>query len=113
MLPTFSFLYVYRRFRSNATGEKVTYTNWASNQPDNNGASGEDCVIENNDGTWSDVDCRWDHPYITSAHFWTFSDPPTHYVSINTALKISKNSHFLDPSSPWGFSVTSFDYTGA
>ena len=21
-----------------------------------------------------------DHPYITSAYFWTFSDPPTPYV---------------------------------
>ena len=27
------------------------------------------------------VDKR-DHPYITSVHFWTFSDPP--YVSINS-----------------------------
>ena len=22
-----------------------------------------------------------DHPYITSAHFWTFFDPPTHPTS--------------------------------
>ena len=25
-----------------------------------------------------------DHPYITSAHFWIFLGPSTHYVSINT-----------------------------
>ena len=35
------------------------------------------------------------HPFITSANFWTFSDPPTYYVSINTVLKVSKN--FLNP----------------
>ena len=29
--------------------------------------------------------------------FWTFSDPPTHYGSINTVLNISKNCHFLHP----------------
>ena len=39
-----------------------------------------------------------DHLYITSAHFWTFSEPPTHYVSINTELNVSKNCHFLNPS---------------
>ena len=22
----------------------------------------------------------WSHPYITSAHCWAFSDPPTHFV---------------------------------
>ena len=26
------------------------------------------------------------HPFVTSAHFWTFSDPPIQYVSINTIL---------------------------
>ena len=35
-----------------------------------------------------------DHPYITSALFWTFSDPCTHYVSINPVLNVSKNGHF-------------------
>ena len=38
-----------------------------------------------------------DHTYITSAYFWTFSDPPTYYVSINTVLNVSKNGHFLTP----------------
>ena len=33
------FLYIHHRFRSNATREKVTYKNWASNQPENIGAS--------------------------------------------------------------------------
>ena len=37
------------------------------------------------------------HPYIMSAKFWTFSDPPTtHYVSIDAVLKFSKNCHFLN-----------------
>ena len=30
--------------------------------------------------------------------FWTFSDPPTHYVSTNTVLNINKNVHILNPS---------------
>ena len=30
---------------------------------------------------WSEHFVVRDRPYITSAHFWTFSDPPTHYVS--------------------------------
>ena len=37
----------------------------------------------------------WSHPYITSASFWT---SPTHLISINTVLNVSKNGHFLDPS---------------
>ena len=38
-----------------------------------------------------------DHPYITSAHFWTFSDPPTmSALSINTVLNVRKTGHFLD-----------------
>ena len=39
----------------------------------------------------------WGHPYITSAHFCTFSDPPTQYISKNTVLNVSKNCHFLNP----------------
>ena len=31
-----------------------------------------------------------DNHYITSATFGLFSDPPTHYVSINTVLNVSK-----------------------
>ena len=38
-----------------------------------------------------------DHSYITSVQLWSFSDQPTCYVSINTVLDISKNSHFLNP----------------
>ena len=38
-----------------------------------------------------------DHPYITSAYFWTFLEPPTHHVSINTLLNVSKNGSFLNP----------------
>ena len=38
-----------------------------------------------------------DHPYITSAYFWTFSDPPVHYVSMNTVLNVSKNGNFPNP----------------
>ena len=34
------------------------------------------------------------HPYITSTHFCTFSDPPTQYVSMNIVLNVS---HFLSP----------------
>ena len=36
-----------------------------------------------------------DHPYNTSAHFWTFFDPPIHYVSIDIVLDVSKKGHFL------------------
>ena len=36
-----------------------------------------------------------DHPYITSAHFWTFSDPPTHPMSAWILLNVSKK--FLTP----------------
>ena len=52
--------YFHNRFRSNSSGDKVGYTNWASAQPDNNGDNGEHCVVENNDGTWSDVGCDVD-----------------------------------------------------
>ena len=31
----------------------------------------------------------------------TFSDPPTHYVSIYTVLNVSKYCHFLNPPSPF------------
>ena len=34
------------------------------------------------------------NPYVTSAYFWTFL--PTHYVSINTLLNVSKTDNFLD-----------------
>ena len=39
----------------------------------------------------------WDHPYITSANYWPFWTPPTHFISINTLLNVSKSSHFLYP----------------
>ena len=39
----------------------------------------------------------WDHPYVTSAYFWTFSNPPTHYVSSTIiVLNIFKNCHFVN-----------------
>ena len=38
-----------------------------------------------------------DHPYITPAHFWTFLDPPTNYVSLNTKLQKRK---FSEPPNP-------------
>ena len=45
---------------------------------------------------WQEFNFR-DHLYITSAHFWSCFDPPTHppthYVSIKPVLNISKNSH--------------------
>ena len=34
------------------------------------------------------------HPYITSAQFWPFSDL-THYVSKNAVLKVIKTSYLL------------------
>jgi len=34
------------------------------------------------------------HPYITSAYFWTFSDPPKMLASsIDIALKVRKTFH--------------------
>ena len=36
----------------------------------------------------------WDHPYIMSAYFWTFFDPPTRHVSMNTELNIRKMAIF-------------------
>ncbi|XP_072484095.1 mannose-binding protein C [Notamacropus eugenii] len=38
------------------TGERVTYTNWRENEPNNSG-SGEDCVTLNDDGSWNDISC--------------------------------------------------------
>ncbi|XP_074152775.1 mannose-binding protein C [Sminthopsis crassicaudata] len=38
------------------TGEKVIYTNWESNEP-NNYKSGEDCVLLQNEGKWNDISC--------------------------------------------------------
>jgi hypothetical protein len=34
-----------------------------------------------------------------SEYFWSFSDPLTHYASINTVLNVSKNGHNLTPPS--------------
>ena len=45
------------------------------------------------------IKCLGDHPYIKSAHFWYFSDPPTHSLIMSaeqhssTVLKVSKNGH--------------------
>ena len=39
----------------------------------------------------------WDHPYITSEYFSTFSKPPTPYVCMKTVVNVSKNGHFLTP----------------
>ena len=36
-----------------------------------------------------------DHPCIMSANYWPFWTPPTHLISINTLLKVSKSGHFL------------------
>ena len=41
-----------------------------------------------------------DHPYIMSAHFWTFSDTTTHPTLAQVVLKVSKNCHFSDPTHP-------------
>ena len=41
--------------------------------------------------------CLLNHPYIMSAYFWTFLDPPNHNVSICTVLNVSKNCHFFNP----------------
>ena len=38
-----------------------------------------------------------EHSYVTWAHFSIFSDSPTHYVSIDPVLGVSKNCHFLNP----------------
>ena len=32
-----------------------------------------------------------DHLYITSANFWPFWTPPTHLISINTVVNVSKS----------------------
>jgi hypothetical protein len=39
-----------------------------------------------------------DHSYIMWAGFWTFSDKPTHYVSMFYVLNICKICHFLNQS---------------
>ena len=36
------------------------------------------------------------HPYIMSAHFLPFWTLPTHLISTNTVLNVSKTGHFLD-----------------
>ena len=38
-----------------------------------------------------------DHPWITSKYFWTFSEPTTHYVSINIVLNQQKLSFTKNP----------------
>ncbi|XP_074089089.1 mannose-binding protein C [Macrotis lagotis] len=38
------------------TGERISYTNWRRNEPNDHG-SGEDCVLMNTDGTWNDISC--------------------------------------------------------
>ena len=40
-----------------------------------------------------------DNPYITSVHFWIFSDQPTH-VNTNKVLNVTKNCNFLQPPTP-------------
>jgi len=39
------------------------YTNWLAGQPDNNGV-GQHCVSMRADGTWNDVICNGDRPYV-------------------------------------------------
>ena len=34
--------------------------------------------------------CYWDHPYITSAYFFSFYDQTTHPMLANIELKVSK-----------------------
>ncbi|XP_068924505.1 mannose-binding protein C-like [Petaurus breviceps papuanus] len=38
------------------TGERVTFTKWKRNEPNNHG-SGEDCVLLDHDGSWNDIAC--------------------------------------------------------
>ncbi len=38
------------------TGSVISYTAWASGEP-NNGGGNEDCVVFRNGGTWNDVPC--------------------------------------------------------
>ena len=40
-----------------------------------------------------------DHPYIMSSYIFglLILQPPTHLISINTVLNVSKTGHFLDP----------------
>jgi len=40
-----------------------SYTNWAANQPDNNG-QGQHCVVMRDDGQWNDVICGGDRPFV-------------------------------------------------
>ncbi|XP_038600336.1 mannose-binding protein C-like [Tachyglossus aculeatus] len=42
------------------TGEKVTYTNWRSGEPNNAGGK-ENCVTMLEDGEWNDVPCSYPH----------------------------------------------------
>ena len=45
-----------------------------------------------------------DHPLISTAQFWTFSDPPTRKdiksASIQTVLNVSQTGNFLDSPTP-------------
>ncbi|KAM8776123.1 mannose-binding protein A-like isoform 1-T2 [Rhynchonycteris naso] len=38
------------------TGERLTYSNWKENEPNDHG-SGEDCVILQKNGLWNDISC--------------------------------------------------------
>ena len=43
---------------------------------------------------------------ITSIYFWTFSDPLSDHVSINTVPNVSKNDHFFNKKRHADFWIT-------
>ncbi|XP_004641302.1 mannose-binding protein A [Octodon degus] len=40
------------------TGGRLAYSNWKTNEPNDYGDEGEDCVILKTDGFWNDLSCR-------------------------------------------------------
>ena len=57
-----------------------------------NGDSGGPLVCKKDDGKFYQVR---DHPYVTSAHFWTFSDPPTHPTSAKIVIFLTPPTQSL------------------
>ena len=45
-------------FVSSKTGAALSYTNWASGEPNSNGNGNEDCItVSRDNGKWNDVPC--------------------------------------------------------
>ncbi len=54
----------YWRWTDGSLADQI-YTNWSTSEP--NGSSNENCVNMSSGGTWNDLPCSWDLPFICEA----------------------------------------------